>query len=326
MRWIVTLIILAVVAWFFSNRRRRAQLQERVQDVTPPAMKEQAQSAMGAVTDLAAAAREKASDVPSQVTEKASQLGDAARNAVPAALDRARAGGAVGAAPNGQDTAGATAAEGVPSVQETVQTELSKIGEKVDALRSKAEAPPDTSEKSAGEAFGEGTLNATEMRTTAAPTALGDEAPAPATPEGLEGRPIAGEGTTTATGGTVDALSPTPQGTASTGSAAPLPEGLTAGEPGTGGPRGSSQAPSTPEGNAAPTSGMEQPPEIDRTADVLDRTSGAFIGNKKTRVFHAAGAGNLPGEDNRVYFESEDEAVAAGFRPAEREGLESAES
>src|SRR5690348_17949977 len=44
---------------------------------------------------------------------------------------------------------------------------------------------------------------------------------------------------------------------------------------------------------------MEQPPEIDRTAEVLERTSGNFIGNKKTRVFHAASAGNLPGEDNR---------------------------
>jgi methylphosphotriester-DNA--protein-cysteine methyltransferase len=85
-------------------------------------------------------------------------------------------------------------------------------------------------------------------------------------------------------------------------------------------------APSTPDSTESPTTGMEQPPEVDRAAEVLERTSGNFIGNKKTRVFHAADAGNLPGEDNRVYFETEEEAVAAGFRPAEREGLETAES
>lgn len=73
------------------------------------------------------------------------------------------------------------------------------------------------------------------------------------------------------------------------------------------------------------TTGMEQAPQIDRE-EVLERTSGAFIGNKSTRVFHAADANNLPAEDNRVYFDSEDEALAAGFRPAAREGLESAES
>jgi hypothetical protein len=165
------------------------------------------------------------------------------------------------------------------------------------------------------------------MHTAMAPTSTREAATETAPAEGQEQgtHPIAGESTTTATGGTVDALSPTPQGAAA-GTVEPLPAGLTPGEPGTGGPQGSSQAPSTPDSAAAPTTGKEQPPEIDRTAEVLERTSGNFIGNKKTRVFHAASAGNLPGEENRVYFESEEEAVAAGFRPAEREGLESAES
>ena len=90
--------------------------------------------------------------------------------------------------------------------------------------------------------------------------------------------------------------------------------------------RGSSRAPSTPDSTETPTIGMEPPPSIDHTQDIAKRTSGDFIGNKTTRVFHAANAGNLPGENNRVYFETEEEAVAAGFRPAENEGLSTAES
>jgi len=49
-----------------------------------------------------------------------------------------------------------------------------------------------------------------------------------------------------------------------------------------------------------------------------------FIGNRHTGIFHAATARNLPAEDNRIYFATEEEALAAGFRPAEREGLDDA--
>jgi methylphosphotriester-DNA--protein-cysteine methyltransferase len=66
---------------------------------------------------------------------------------------------------------------------------------------------------------------------------------------------------------------------------------------------------------------MEQPPVVDRVAEVAQRTSGHFIGNKTTRVFHAATSGHLPAEHNRVYFETQEEAIAAGFEPAENEGL-----
>jgi len=137
-------------------------------------------------------------------------------------------------------------------------------------------------------------------------------------------RPIAGEGTTTATGGAVNPLSPDSDGHTSTGVPEPLPAGLTAGEPGTGGPAGSSQAPTIPTSSETPTTGMDHT-MVDRASEIEKRTSGDYIGNKNTRVFHAATAPNLPGEKHRVYFESEEEALAAGFRPAEHEGLESAE-
>jgi hypothetical protein len=88
----------------------------------------------------------------------------------------------------------------------------------------------------------------------------------------------------------------------------PEPPSPTPGEPGTGGP-------------ATPTAGMEQPPAVDRVTEVAQRTSGQFIGNKTTRVYHAAASGHLPAEHNRVYFETQEEASAAGFEPAENEGL-----
>ena len=144
-------------------------------------------------------------------------------------------------------------------------------------------------------------------------------------PEGQRPRPIAGEGTTTAGGGAVDPLSPTPDGRTSSGVAEPLPPGLAAGEPGTGGPAGSSQAPSVPDSTETPTTGMEHAPLIDREA-ALERTDGAFVGNKKTRVYHPAGSNHLPAEENRVYFDSEEEAAAAGFRPSSRAGGESAQA
>lgn len=337
MRWIATLLALAVGAWFFSNRRRKAQLQERVQDFMPPAMQDQMRNAAATVTEAAKNAASAVQPTADKAREAAQNLASAAQETVQNAAASAQQATGGSQNPSGAGADVETDVDAAPpSVKETVQAELADVGEKVDAIRSGSEAAPDAAEKSAGKSFGEGTVNATELRTAAAPQSTREAATATApptseggsgesSPGGSSARPIAGEGTTTAGGGTVNALSATPAGGASTAAGEPLPEGLTPGEPGTGGPRGSSVAPSTP-GAASPTTGMEQPPEIDRTEEVLERTSGDFIGNKKTRVFHAATAGNLPGEDNRVYFESEEEAVAAGFRPAEREGLDSAES
>jgi hypothetical protein len=89
----------------------------------------------------------------------------------------------------------------------------------------------------------------------------------------------------------------------------PEPPSTTPGEPSSG-------------GSATPTTGMEQRPVVDRATEVAQRTSGQFIGNKATRVYHAATSGHLPAEHNRVYFETQEEAIAAGFEPAENEGLD----
>jgi hypothetical protein len=72
------------------------------------------------------------------------------------------------------------------------------------------------------------------------------------------------------------------------------------------------------------------PAEVDEENDSVpgasERTSSGFIGHKNTRIFHPVTSANLPSEENRVYFKSEDEAIASGFRRAEREGRASTES
>lgn len=143
-------------------------------------------------------------------------------------------------------------------------------------------------------------------------------------PEGERPRPIAGEGTTTTAAGLVDTLSAVSDGQTATGAAEPLPRGLTAGAPGTGGPAASTIAPTTPNDAESPTTGMQTAPVVDRAAEVAERTSGKFIGNKKTRKVHLATSSDLPGESNRVYFESGEEATAAGFTPAPNEDLDEA--
>src|SRR5437763_5597007 len=88
----------------------------------------------------------------------------------------------------------------------------------------------------------------------------------------------------------------------------PLPPELTPGEPGAGGPAGFSRAPSRPDRSETPTTGMEQPPVVDRAAEAARRTSGQFVGNTSTRLYHPATSGDLRSERHRVYFETEQEA------------------
>ena len=54
------------------------------------------------------------------------------------------------------------------------------------------------------------------------------------------------------------------------------------------------------------TAAREEPSQ---TADHYD-----YVGNASSKVVHLATCGKLPGETNRVYFETLDEAVAAGYR------------
>ena len=42
-----------------------------------------------------------------------------------------------------------------------------------------------------------------------------------------------------------------------------------------------------------------------------------FIGSKKSTTFHAPDCGSLPGEKNRVYYDSYEEAIAAGCKPCQ---------
>lgn len=49
-------------------------------------------------------------------------------------------------------------------------------------------------------------------------------------------------------------------------------------------------------------------------AGVVDASEAPFIGNIRTMVYHEADDENLPAEENRIYFASEDEAREAGYR------------
>ena len=49
-------------------------------------------------------------------------------------------------------------------------------------------------------------------------------------------------------------------------------------------------------------------------------------GHKTTRLYHVGTSNHLPAEHNRVYFETQEEAIAAGFKPAENERLDRAGS
>lgn len=53
--------------------------------------------------------------------------------------------------------------------------------------------------------------------------------------------------------------------------------------------------------------------------DVAQLEEAPFIGNIHTMIYHEADADNLPGEENRIYFVSESEARAAGYRRDEDE-------
>ncbi len=46
-----------------------------------------------------------------------------------------------------------------------------------------------------------------------------------------------------------------------------------------------------------------------------NRDSGGYIGNLRTKVFHRASCSSLPAEKNRVYFNTREEAINAGYRP-----------
>lgn len=74
-------------------------------------------------------------------------------------------------------------------------------------------------------------------------------------------------------------------------------------------PAPASTAPATspePTPDLAPTVAQTQAPAV---------LSGAFIGNINSKVFHNPTCRSLPNEENRIYYDSRQEAVDAGHRP-----------
>ena len=60
------------------------------------------------------------------------------------------------------------------------------------------------------------------------------------------------------------------------------------------------------------TTASSEAPSADAASQTTD--SYGYVGNSSSKVVHFAGCGKLPGESNRVYFASLDEALAAGYR------------
>lgn len=54
-------------------------------------------------------------------------------------------------------------------------------------------------------------------------------------------------------------------------------------------------------------------------AGIVEANRAAYVGNIHTMVYHAADADELPAEENRIYFASEDEAHDMGYRRARDE-------
>lgn len=89
------------------------------------------------------------------------------------------------------------------------------------------------------------------------------------------------------------------------------------------------QAPQTPRPAAGEPgelpNGAGTVTESGAPAGVVDAGAAPFIGNIRTMVYHERDDENLPAEENRIYFASEDEAREAGYR-RDREDVPAADS
>lgn len=61
-------------------------------------------------------------------------------------------------------------------------------------------------------------------------------------------------------------------------------------------------------------------------AGEMDAEAAPFIGNIRTMIYHEADDANLPAEENRIYFASEEEAQEAGYRRDRDEVIPGAQS
>ena len=64
-----------------------------------------------------------------------------------------------------------------------------------------------------------------------------------------------------------------------------------------------------------PTPGAAPPNAVTGAASGAAAAQGSIVGNKRTHVYHLSGDGHLPAERNRVYFQTEGDARAAGYHP-----------
>lgn len=215
-----------------------------------------------------------------------------------------------------------------PSMRETMHAELVDIEQKVDTMREAMSGPVEPAEASPQAAGMSGIMD-TEIIANRPDAADGPGIPpqtdAHATAAmGVSGVSVEEQGTA-AGASTADALPTETVTVDGREETIPIPAGAATAVPGGGTvdplsdvPLGSENA-SSEVGAGSPTTGMEHPPVVDRMGEIAGRTSGAFVGNKATRAYRPSDSPHLPGEAKRIYFESEAEAKAAGFLPAESE-------
>ncbi|GEM_PF-6969015 len=72
----------------------------------------------------------------------------------------------------------------------------------------------------------------------------------------------------------------------------------------------------SPHNTPASTGAVEVPQAASAEEATETQTSGAFVGNVHTLVYHSATSEHLPIEEHRRYFASEEDALAAGYHRA----------
>jgi hypothetical protein len=94
------------------------------------------------------------------------------------------------------------------------------------------------------------------------------------------------------------------------------PATATAAETATDNPPTAATATPAPSMETAQANGAAAPTEQDQSspASAEEAIAAPFIGNIRTMVYHEADDDDLPAEENRIYFVSEDEAREAGYR------------
>ncbi len=325
MRFILALTALAGIALFLSSRQRRDQLQQTVQDAPSGDVQQQAgtaastianaaRSASGTIVEraqqVAADAQQAVSDAAPKVQQAADKATTAAQQAVSDATSRVQQAASDATSRVQQAASNATSGSRQTETTSAPQTQQATDGaenasQNTSAVETDVNTPPPSVRDMVRTEMADVVEQVDTLRAQSElPVDPAENSPQAAGISGVMDTSILDRRIEAESRGepTVTGSAPVPPTAAGTGTAAST--------------AGSSRAPTIPNSSETPTTGMDHT-VIDRASEVEKRTSGNYIGNTSTRVFHAATAPNLPGEKHRVYFESEEEALAAGFRPAE---------